>query len=115
MAFFFRDSTDLTLRMEYLVSTRAAPDSNLKDLFKMTNNSFSRKHPDFRAWRVARLKKRKEKRARMERQQWLAQQEQEQRQQAIIAHHNFQQQQQQLQQAHRESQGGRHVQEGQKQ
>eukprot|EP00967_Tisochrysis_lutea_P141284 scaffold259456_cov19-Tisochrysis_lutea.AAC.1 len=67
--------------MEYLVATRAAPDASLKDLFKMTNSSFARKHPDFRAWRVVRLQKKQEKRARLERQKMLARQEQEQRQQ----------------------------------
>jgi hypothetical protein len=98
LAFFFRDSSDLTLRMEYLVATRAAPDCSLKVLFKQTNGSFSRKHPDFRAWRVMRLQKLQEKRARMERQQALAEQEAEQRAQALAAHASYQQQVQQQQQ-----------------
>lgn len=82
LAFFFRDSSDLMLRMEYLVATRAAPDATLKDLFKMTNGSFSRKHPNFRAWRMARRQQLREVQARLERHhQLLMRQRMEQQQQ----------------------------------
>jgi hypothetical protein len=51
LAFFFKDSVDLTRRLEFLVVTGLAPKLQLRDVFKPSNNLFARKYLGFRAWR----------------------------------------------------------------
>lgn len=54
LAFFIRDHSDLTMRLAFLLASGQGASWTLRDVFKVSNNHFERKHPAYYRWYVAR-------------------------------------------------------------
>lgn len=60
LAFFLKDKTDLLLRVEYLALTGDSATWSLYNVFKVSNNTFCKKHRGFREWVSKRMARRQQ-------------------------------------------------------
>jgi hypothetical protein len=50
LAFYIRDHVHLLKRLEYLVSRGEGLQMRLREVFKVSDKTFARRHPQFRTW-----------------------------------------------------------------